>query len=423
MKKNILTIIMCSLIFLLSGCQNKEQNDAFEKKMGIFISPTISEKIVSQQIMAAKKIGVNYVRIPVDQMPFNGEYKQKTKLVNYAIFLARQQGFQVVVNFTGGNPGNYSADKDYYDKLVSQIKGDIKTFVRNNSNKGIVWESWNEPQGEFWSNNASRNIAASDFTDEWISMNNYISRIVSKYDVDSSFINGDFSGTPINNVNFINLVLNSEGIKNTTAISFHPYLKKSVNNGRPEMLLQDFPMSTSIPFLVTEFGYPIKTDYSKTQERYLGLWTRKEQAEYLARATIIFNMLHMPYYVLFTTSLDHDNFGVEHNGHLNKAGQKLRLLNKSLSGYSYSRYYRYKNTLSVVFTKKFNPDKIVSWSTDDQKHTAIVHDSKLGNLKFITTAMPIIKTQYSIEFKFFWGLLISIGFGGLSLLIIKNRKE
>lgn len=426
--KKFLGCLGLVLVLFLSGCgkQSNTQrivNDSYDKKMGIFISPTMSKTIIRQQLSAAKKINVNYVRIPIDQMPFNGQYSRKTKLANYSIKIAQQYKMKVIVDFAGGNPGNYEENSVDYTNIINEIKKDITCFIKKNAKKGIIWESWNEPQGEFWSNKATRNINDGSFVSEWISMNDYIAKTVFKYDRDSEFINGDFSGSPLNNTNFINSVLHSSGMKYSAAISFHPYLKKDLNNGRPEELLNEFPFSSKVPYVVTEFGYPIKTNYSKVQESYLGTWSEKEQAAYLVRATLIFNMMKMPLYSLFTTSLDQDNFGIEKNGKLNLAGKKLSQFNHALKGYSFDTYYRKGETFVVLFHKKYCPYKIIAWSSDDKDHSVIIRNSKVGRLTIQTTEMPKIITRYSASNIIYLSLFTILFFCSMYFLIKHLRLK
>ena len=420
--RRLLSYVCVVVIMFLSGCsmQNNTQNttnNSYDKKMGIFISPTISKKIIRQQIMAAKSIDMQYVRIPIDQMPFNGKYAEKTRLANYAIKISLENKMKIIVDFTGGNPGNYEETSTEYTNIINEDKANIAEFIKNNSNKKIIWESWNEPQGEFWSNERTRNINSEKFIAEWINMNDYIARTVSKYDHNAKFINGNFSGSPLNNNNFVNSVLNSSGMKKSSAISFHPYLKKDLNNGRPEELLNEFPISSKVPYIVTEFGYPIKTTYSAVQENYLGLWSRREQAEYLVRATLIFNIMRMPYYALFTTSLNHDNFGIEDNGKLNFAGKKLKEFNKALQGYTLSEYFRKGEVFVTIFHKKYRPYKIVAWSADDKKHKVKVRDTRFGNLKLETTGMPKMVSKYS---TFSIVLFIGLVFGGFFVILVSK---
>lgn len=414
MRKILSWVLVINIIFL-SGCTMSNErksvtNSSYDKKMGIFISPTISKKLVQQQLNVAKDINVNYVRIPVDQIPFNGKYASKTRLANYAIDSALKSKINVIVDFAGGNPGNYEKDSDDYNNAINETKKDVDEFIKKNSNKGIIWESWNEPQGEFWSNKVDRDINSEPFIAGWVDMNDFISRTVYKYDHGADFINGDFNGSPVNNNQFINAVLNSSGMKKSMAISFHPYLKKSLNNGRPEQLLNEFPFSSSVPYVVTEFGYPIKTNYSAVQETYLGLWSEYEQAEYLVRATLIFNAMEMPYYTIFTTSLNQDNFGIENNGKLNLAGKRLKEFNKILKGYSISEHFIKGKVFVAIFSKKYHPDKIVAWSTDDKKHTLKIQDSRFENFKMITNGMPKVASQYSNSFIIRFVFLMFLGF-------------
>ncbi len=430
LKKSLTFLVSLGLCLLsLSGCANngeKSSTDALAEnkpltdKWGIYINVSDSQQFVKEQLDVAHKIGLKFVRIPVDQLPLGKDYQNKTKLVEYAIHYAEAKKMTPVVNFTGGVPGNY--DQTAYVDFIAGVKHDINKFIRQNANLGIVWEAWNEPNGAFWTNDNRHDVNSSSVINEWVAMNNSIQKFVQQYDPKATFINGDLEGPPIKTAKFINAIRDSSGYKETKAISFHPYLSKTVKNGKPEQLLSEFPQySMETPYLVTEFGYSVPYN-SETYEQRLGIWTYQQQAAYLSRSVFIMDMLKMPLFTLFNTSNKKVNYGVESNGALNPAGKMLLHIRRELKGYHLSERVSVSdhNVYVLKYKKAFCSDKLVYWSANDEKNKVNLKGRELT----ATMAPKIMKTN-SLLWKFMvcLSILVIISTGILWVVKVGHRGK
>ncbi|ASX21142.1 hypothetical protein [Lactiplantibacillus plantarum] len=407
-------LLIVGLIFVYRIYQPlNAQEKGITDKWGIYINISDSKEYIDEQLNAAHQVGFKYVRIPVDQLPFGSEYKRKTSLVQYAIDKSLSNKMTPIVNFTGGTPGNYSGKQ--YTQTIEYLTTDITHFVKNNSNKGIVWEAWNEPNGAFWTNNGVRSPVSQKVINEWLSFDNAMAEIIKKYDKHAVFVSGDLEGNPKNSKSLITQIKNSSAYRGSSIVSFHPYLNKNNNNGRPESLLSLFPKYTvKNPYLVTEFGYSIPNK-SRVYEQRLGVWSYQQQAAYLSRAVLILDEKGMPFFTLFNTSNRITNYGIENSGRLNLAGKELRALGRELHGYHFVRTVHTSNTQvrALEYSKKFAPNKIVYWSSNDR--TIRTHISGLANVSAgMTPQIQIVKSfYYSV-------LCVIVLLVGVSILLVKQ---
>ncbi|EQM53262.1 hypothetical protein N692_05435 [Lactiplantibacillus plantarum EGD-AQ4] len=397
----LIIVIFTGFFLYQSTFQKNSSTKPLTEKWGTYINISDSKGFVREQLEVAHQVGFKYVRIPVDQLPFESEYDKKVVLVQYAIDEAIDEKMIPIINFTGGTPGNFSGDQ--YQQIIIQLKHDISHFIKNNSDKGIIWEAWNEPNGAFWVNNG---IQSPQVTNDWISFDDTIAKLVRKYDKHSLFISGDLEGNPQVNKDLLVKIRRSSSFKKSVAVSFHPYLSKTDNNGRPESLLRSFPRYTNTnPYVVTEFGYSVPTN-SRVYEQRLGIWTYKQQAAYLTRAVLIMDEKGMPFFTLFNTSNKITNYGIENNGKLNLAGKELKSLGHKLRGYHFESRVETSNdrVLALKYSKQFAPSKIVYWSSDDQ--TILAKVSGIGN---VTAKMqPQIHVKETIYYELLIVILLSI---------------
>ena len=217
-------------------------------------------KSLDAQIKLVKESGMTYVKTSYFISPLNaanadscdqsvpGSCKPSTELPDEVVQRILDAGLKPVIYFSQGNPDpkavvNPDPDKVY--KTVpsftkQQVKDTISHAIQKFAGKGIIWESFNEPESEeHWPGGNDREEAKK----QWIELDQFIGDTIQQYDKGAPYVWGNFSGAG-------KLSQYTDAIKasHATALSGHGYWADS-----PEAALSSSPVE-GYDFMDSEFG-------------------------------------------------------------------------------------------------------------------------------------------------------------------------
>ena len=191
-------------------------------------------KSLDAQIKLVKESGMTYVKTSYFISPLNakdpncdqsvpGDCSPSTELPDQVVERILNAGLKPVISFSQGNPdpsavANPDPNKVY--KTVpsftkQQVRDTISHAIQKFAHRGVIWESFNEPDsGEHWpgGNNASEAKV------QWIELNQFIGGQIQQYDSSSAYVYGNFS-QPNNSAKYANDVKQAHA----TALSGHGY--------------------------------------------------------------------------------------------------------------------------------------------------------------------------------------------------------
>ena len=393
-------------------------------------------KSLDAQIKQVKESGMKYVKTSYLISPLNaanaencdqtvlGSCQPSTELPDLVIQRILDAGLKPVIYFSQGNPdaavqvkdpktgkvinarenGNGSALKDgdldaAYMTVPSftkqQVKDTISHAIEKFANKGVIWESFNEPESdEHW---PGGNIAEEQ-PKQWIELNQFIGDTIQKYNnaENRKYVYGNFSGSG-------KLKNFTEQIKaaHATAISGHGYWVDSPENAGGVLDL-------GYDYMDSEFGCSAgntETSWScgfskiPKDSELQGIWLSRELLVKDIKGVSLSSPYRMVGYDSFSINEDNDpkNPG---NVKETKAFQIIKDLTLNLQGYSYVQdsYKSDDGVWSALYKNSAGDKKLVYWAID--KPTM---DTKGQTKEFTTTvdgqtlnltakAMPQVQT-------------------------------
>ena len=217
-------------------------------------------KSLDAQIKLVKESGMTYVKTSYFISPLNaanadscdqsvpGSCKPSTELPDAVVQRILDAGLKPVIYFSQGNPdpkavANPDPDKVY--KTVpsftkQQVKDTISHAIQKFAGKGIIWESFNEPESEeHWPGGNDPEEAKK----QWIELDQFIGDTIQQYDKGAAYVYGNFSG-PGKLANYTDAIKAAHA----TALSGHGYWVDS-----PEEPLSASPVA-GYDFMDSEFG-------------------------------------------------------------------------------------------------------------------------------------------------------------------------
>lgn len=371
-----------------------KKNKPLTDKMGEVVWPwnskyNIDESDAKKQIDLCAELGFKYVKIPLylNYMVSktgrlkNNDFKQ---LLDYS----RKKGMIPIIRMWFTDSGQYQSEK-----FLNVGEKMAKAVIQKYANEEIVWESTNEPNQivNWFSQDTSTNL-------DWAKFDEYVGKTIKENNKYAIYIEGDFSGTTDESVDFFQNALEHGYYKYADGLSNHPYQKQTnAFNGQPENGLNNNKASKyskvlnkykrkNLPLITSEVGY-------STEKTWAGKWTERQQANYVARQIFILDMQHQPLIVLLSlsdlqTSEGDKGWGLmkgESYSHqvYKPSGVLVRNLLVQLKGFSYQRKLKTQKGTQASFAllyKKGSKKKVVYWSTVAQQTLRCQVDSQYYRL-------------------------------------------
>jgi hypothetical protein len=286
-----------------------------------------------------------------------------------------QRGIRVLFCLDGDNPpsnGNPLYDNGlspYTDNGRAAFARFAAASVSHFRGKGIIWELWNEPNGDFWSPHPN--------VDDYAKLVEVVIPAMRKADPNVVIV-----GPSISNINsaqaldFISALGEKGILQQFDAISVHPYrgtIPETVEMDwlRLRRLVDSFSPNKKIPFISTEWGYT-------TAGSFYGLsgLTEIERAQYLIRSWLVNTGAGVNtsiWYVLDDYCIDPSNadcnFGIQQKDYLHTpkmAYVAAQTLIQTLRGYSFVRKISEQNQKDYLYLFHNGQSAIlVAWTTDE----------------------------------------------------------
>lgn len=226
---------------------------------------------------------------------------------DFAIEAAIKRGFSLLISFHGETPvaNNTETNSQFTPERLNTFKELVSEFVLNHKGNNTVWEAFNEANGDFWT--TSPESKSDDAIKAWTNFNIWLGAFVKENDPGSSF-------ATLCSVAYYALAKDSVkkadsfGLfdENADLISFHPYIPSFTNDGRPENLIRDSPLTDlsprakALPLIATEFGYSRDVDNPKYS--WQGLWSMQDAIKYTIREALIMDYLGWPIIIQYSLS-------------------------------------------------------------------------------------------------------------------------
>lgn len=367
-------------------------------------------QLMKECISSAQKLNLSYLRMPYVFDLVGQKTYEEMPIFDSLISLIIKAGIIPIVPFQA----NYTTVPSGLvpDSYVSFMQTEAEKVIKNNANKGIVWEAFNEASGiYYWS--------ASGETDQqvikqWVTFDNYLYDLVRKYDNDSPFLGlsgdtgyinyVDTDGTHQPGKGKFNGLLKSVkdygGLDKLDGLSLHPYIKRNLLRGNPEAILNEYQNDPSelikgIPMVPTEFGYSIKAD--NTTAVWQGTFTNHEARSFGVRQMFLFDLLGCP--AIIVHNLHHREYGLSSNYALNSVGEAYKWYLDRLKGYTlqgrlaitdYTATSVFDDFYALKYTKKGSKDLMVYWSPIPNRYATVATAENVTNSLWFSD-MPQIR--------------------------------
>ena len=209
------------------------------------------------QIKQVKESGFQYVTVSYLISPLNakqkadgswgdpnkqGDMEPDTTLNDAIINRVLDAGLKPVIYFSQGNPDKRLGDNPVAAFTMDQIRATIEHAIKTFAGRGIIWESWNEPDSAGWTSGMT-----AENKPHWIALDQFIGDCVDKYDKGADYVYGNFA-TPSNNNQVADDVLAKA---HATARSGHGY-----GGGTPESGTKPSLKTELSAYMDSEFGVP-----------------------------------------------------------------------------------------------------------------------------------------------------------------------
>jgi hypothetical protein len=286
-----------------------------------------------------------------------------------------QRGIRVLFCLDGDNPpsnGNPLYDNGlspYTDNGRAAFARFAAASVSHFKGKGIIWELWNEPNGDFWSPHPN--------VDDYAKLVEVTIPAMRKADPNVVIVGPTISNiSDAQALDFISALGEKGILQQIDAISVHPYrgtIPETVEMDwlRLRRLVDSFSPNKKIPFISTEWGYT-------TAGSFYGLsgLTETGRAQYFIRSWLVNTGVGINtsiWYVLDDYCIDPSNadcnFGIQQKDYLHTpkmAYVAAQTLIQTLKGYSFVRRISEQNQKDYLYLFRNGQSAIlVAWTTDE----------------------------------------------------------
>lgn len=251
----------------------------------------------------AQLMGLKYLRYPYIISRTVTTYAGAADTWRYGLKAILDAGIVPIVDFYASN-NDAIPNGLVPDDTVSYFKTTIEDVIKDNKGKGIVWESWNEAIGNFWSKTPSTSEVMKQITD----MHKFIADTVKTNDPDSAFIGPSLDTKQANYTDgiytenggelysYLKAYKDAGSFDIVDAVSIHPYSLVHNNGGNPEVFIKELStygdLSGNKPLIPTEFEYPVKMD--DPRNRWQTVFSLHDARVKTLRQVLLMDMLGCP---------------------------------------------------------------------------------------------------------------------------------
>lgn len=373
--KRISIIVKTTIISVLSigvalkGCNDREifNNDQFGVNIHFTGNQPNDIKLLKEAGLRVVRTDITWSRIETKQ----GEYDFKTT------------GYDELTNSLVKNDIRPFYILDYsnplYEKDLSIVTDDgreaFNKYVENVTNrykgKGVLWEIWNESNGEFWK--------PSPDVEAYSLLVKSVSKTIKRNDPSGIVVAPALAGLDGNSIAWLEEVFKRGAMKDVDVISVHPYRGDS-----PETVVNDYQLlrkmigkytKKNIPIISGEWGY-------STTKGWGGLdLDENKQAEYLVRMFLINQYEGIPISIWY----DWKNDGIDPNNAehhfgmlwvdntIKPAYQAAKTLTHTLERYHFDKRLEYGQPKDYIFqfTNKAGQKVMAFWTTEANHNVTI----------------------------------------------------
>ena len=351
-------------------------------------------KSLDNQIRLVKESGMEYVKTSYFISPLNvanypcdqskpGNCVPSTDLPDQVVQHILDAGLKPVIYFSQGNPDPKAVvnpnPNEVYKTVPSftkqQVKDTISHAIQKFANKGVIWESFNEPESEeHW---PGGNDLAQAKT-QWIELDQFIGDTIQQYDPQAPYIWGNFS-----NAGKLNNYTEQMKAAHATATSGHGYWVST-----PEGV--GGPVVNGYDYMDSEFGCSSGNETSWScgfsgvpkNSELQGIWLIRELLVKDIKGVSLASPYRMVGYDSFNINSDNDA-NDPGNVKTTAAYDLIKKTTLALKGYRYvdGTYQQVNGVYRAIYDNGGNMRKVVYW-TDDKPTLSNMGATKKVQLQF-----------------------------------------
>lgn len=363
-----------------------------------------TKRATVEYVYEAKLMGIKYLRYPYDIARTPTTYADAADTWRYGLQVILDAGIIPIVDFHASNNDKIPNDVET-DTMVSYFKNTIEDVVKDNKGKGIVWESWNEAIGAFWSKTPSTPDVMKQITD----MHKFIADTVKTNDPNSAFIGPSLDAKELNYKNgvfienggelysYLKAYKDAGSFDVVDAVAIHPYAQVHQNGGNPEQFIKELStykdFNGNKPLIPTELGYSVEIPDSVNAIHY----SLHDARVKTLRELLIMDMLGCPTMLVYSLG-DGNSYSEGSLGKLSNLGEALTSFMNRIKGYTFKERLATTNytaqgviddLYALRYTKEGASDLMVYWSPIPNRYGVV---ATLPNVthKLIFQDMPQI---------------------------------
>lgn len=298
---------------------------------------------VEDSLYIAGKMSLQYMRYPYNISRNQVDYDTYSSVWQQGLDSIISKGITPIITFHASNNDDRPEEAETDDQLA-YYHDIITKVISNNSSKGIVWESWNEANGSFW----SKSPTASKSLQQIVDIHNFIRDTVHTMDNDAVYIGPTLDGKYLNYTKggiyqekqgglsvFLQAYKDGGSFENIDGVSIHPYPDIRYNGGNPEQYIKELSnwkdYIGELPLIPTEFGYSIAIpDPPYSWQTTFSLHEARVKT---IREILIMDMLGCP--VILPYSLGGNNYTLGNTTLLSGVGEALSSFISRIKGYTF----------------------------------------------------------------------------------------
>lgn len=332
-----------------------------------------------EYVHEAQLMGLKYLRYPYDISRTVTTYADAADTWRYGLKAILDAGIVPIVDFHASN-NDARPSGVVPDDTVSYFQTTIEDVIKDNKGKGIVWESWNEAIGAFWSKTPSTPEVMKQITD----MHKYIADTVKTNDPDSAFIGPSLDAKQANYIDgiytenegglysYLKAYKDAGSFDIVDAVSIHPYPLIHNNGGNPEIFVKELStyddLSGNKPLIPTEFGYSV--GIADPRYSWQTVFSLHDARVKTIREILIMDMLGCPTILVYALG-SVNNYSEGMGGKLTSVGEAITSFMTRIKGYTFKERLATTNytaqgviddLYALRYTKEGASDLMVYWS-------------------------------------------------------------
>jgi polysaccharide biosynthesis protein PslG len=376
-------------------------SSVFPDSLGVNIK---SANMTVEELDLLKQAGFKWVRFDlawdiVEKQKGIYEFASEEQNYDYLVQNMNDRGIHVLFLLAYGNPLYDSGLSPYTDEGRQAFAQYAAAAVEHFADHNVIWEIWNEPNGDFWT---LPSTASSGFSTEldplmvkstgWAALANAAIPAMRRADAHALIIGPALSTLSSDAIRFLRIANDTGALHKLDAISVHPYRDywpETVGEDYTELRLALQEMNLNMPVFNSEMGYTTAMFYGNHggKGRPSGYGLRKlsldQQASYLVRLYLTDLYYQIPITVWYAWPDEGDNpieyihnFGIVTTNRQRKPPfYAARTLTNVLNGFQYESRISLSNPKDWLLKFVRNKDIVFAlWTEEDQNSHAISLD-------------------------------------------------